>query len=304
MSITVVGSVALDTITTPFGSIERGLGGAATHFAVSSSFYTNINLIGVVGKDFPEKHVNFLKSRDINLEGLEVADGETFHWVGKYEHDLNTAITLETHLNVFESFDPKVPENFKNPNILFLANIDPDLQRKVIDLAGKPNFIALDTMNLWIDIKKDSLTETIKKVDLVTINETEARMFTGESNLTKAAKQIQNLGPKIVVIKLGEYGAILFYEDRIFATPGYPLEQVYDPTGAGDTFAGGMLGYLDRTGKFDFDTLKTAIICGSVMASHQVEQFSCDRLRTLTNSDISKRFEAFETLSGFETLNL
>lgn len=305
MSITVVGSVAVDTISTPFGKIERGLGGAATHFSVSASFFSEINLVGVVGNDFDQAHIDFLKSRKINLDGLQVIeDGETFHWVGKYEHDLNTAITLETHLNVFESFQPKLPDHYRDPKILFLANIDPDLQRHVVEQAGKPDFIALDTMNLWIDIKKDSLTKTISLVDMVTINESEARMFTGQANLRKAAKMIQDLGPKIVVIKLGEYGALLFHGDKIFATPGYPLEQVYDPTGAGDTFAGGMLGFLHKSGSFDFDTFKTAIICGSVMASYQVEKFSCDRLRELSDQDVQDRFAAFEQLTGFETLNL
>jgi sugar/nucleoside kinase (ribokinase family) len=301
MSITVVGSVALDTIETPFGKITDGLGGAATHFSVSSSFFTTVNMVGVVGNDFPREHIDFFRSRDIGLDGLEVVeDGKTFRWVGEYSFDLNTAKTLETHLNVFESFRPKVPEAYQNPDILFLANIDPDLQRHVIEQAGKPKMIALDTMNLWIDIKKESLIKTIRMVDVVTINEGEARMLTGKANLIHAAREIQELGPKIVVIKQGEYGALLFYNEMIFSAPALPLEEINDPTGAGDSFAGGMMGYLDRCKEISFDTFKTAVICGSAMASFNVEKFSCDRLRDLKIEDVHTRFKEFENLSKFE----
>lgn len=302
MSITVVGSVAFDDIETPFGKLEKGLGGAATHFSTSASFFTDINLVGVVGGDFPDEHIKFFKSRNINIEGLEVVpDGKTFHWIGRYDNDMNTAHTLETHLNVFEGFDPKLPESYKNPDILFLANIDPDLQIKTIEQAGKAKkLIGLDTMNLWIDIKKQSLLKVISMVDLITINEGEARQLTETPNLVKAAKIIQGWGPKTVVIKRGEYGALLFEKDEIFNAPGLPLEVVFDPTGAGDSFAGGMLGYLDRVQEINFETLKTAVICGSVMASFNVEKFSNERLREIGNNDIQARFAEFESLGHFE----
>lgn len=305
MSITVVGSVALDTIETPFGKITDGLGGSGTHFSVSAGFYTQVNLVGVVGDDFPKEHISMLKSRGIGLDGLQIAKGKTFRWVGKYDFDLNNAQTLETHLNVFETFMPELPPAYRNPSVLFLANIDPDLQRHVIEQAGKPGFIALDTMNLWINIKKESLAKTIKLVNLVTINEGEARLFAGTPNLVKAAKDIQALGPKTVVIKQGEYGALLFHGDRVFRAPAMPLEQVFDPTGAGDSFAGGLIGYLDRKGHFDdFETLKTGVVCGSVMASFNVEKFSCDRLLEISVSDVQNRFNSFEGLSRFETIML
>lgn len=304
MSITVVGSVAYDDLQTPFGKVEKALGGAGMHFSVSASFFTKVKLIGVVGGDFEQKHLDFLASRSIDLEGLQVIkEGRTFHWKGKYELDMNTAHTLETHLNVFEGFNPKVPESYKNPDILCLANIDPDLQLKVIQEAGKPKkFTALDTMNLWISIKKDALIEVIRKVDMITINEGEARQLAGTPNLIKAAKYVMSLGPKTVVIKRGEYGALLFHEQSVFSAPGLPLESVFDPTGAGDSFAGGMLGYLDRVQKIDFETLKTAVICGSVMASFNVEKFSCDRMREISMKDIEARFSEFETLGSFEGL--
>jgi len=264
-----------------------------------------VNLVGVVGEDFPQEHVAMLKSRRIGLDGLQIASGKTFRWVGQYDFDLNNAQTLETHLNVFETFKPELPAAYRNPSVLFLANIDPDLQRHVIEQAGKPGFIALDTMNLWINIKKESLAKTIKLVNLVTINEGEARLFAGTPNLVKAAKEIQALGPKTVVIKQGEYGALLFHGDHVFRAPAMPLEQVFDPTGAGDSFAGGLIGYLDRKGRFDdFEALKTGVVCGSVMASFNVEKFSCDRLLEVSVTDVQNRFNSFEALSRFETILL
>jgi sugar/nucleoside kinase (ribokinase family) len=305
MSITVVGSVALDTIETLFGKMERGLGGAAMHFSVSASFFSTINLIGVVGGDFPQEHIDFMKKRNIDLTGLQVeTDGKTFHWIGRYDEDVNSAITLETHLNVFETFKPVVPDKYKNPDFLFLANIHPDLQLHVIANAGKPKMIAMDTMNLWIDITKDSLIKVIQKVDLVCINDQEVKMLTGKNNLVLGAKEIQKMGPKTVVVKRGEYGAVLFHEDKIFAAPALPIEEVQDPTGAGDTFAGGMMGYLDQCGDVTFENLKTAIICGSVMASFNVEEFGCNRLRKLTKDDISKRFADFQALGQFDSMSL
>lgn len=301
MAITVVGSVALDTVETPFGKIEKGLGGSGSHFSASASFYSPINLVGVVGSDFDQAHLDFFKSRKINLDGLEIVEGgKSFHWVGKYDFDLNTAHTLETHLNVFETFSPKLPESYRNSDVLFLANIHPALQNHVIDEAGKPGLIALDTMNLWIDTTKEELLKVIKRVDLVTINEAEARSLTGNPNLVQASRAIQELGPKTVVIKRGEYGALMFHEDKIFNAPALPLESIFDPTGAGDSFAGGMLGYIAKRNDYTFDTLKTAVICGSVMASFNVEKFSCDRLKELTKEEISARFAEFQSLGSFE----
>lgn len=305
MSITVVGTVALDTVETPFGRIENGLGGSATHFSVSASFFTSVNLVAVVGKDFPKEHIDFFHSRKINTEGIAVIeDGKTFRWEGRYDFDLNQAHTLATHLNVIEKHEYKVPKSFQNPGVLFLANIDPDQQRQVIAQSGKSKFIGLDTMNLWIDIKRTSVIETMKLVNLVTINEAEARALTNTANLVKAAKKIQSWGPQYVIIKRGEYGAMLFCKNQIFCASALPLEDVNDPTGAGDSFAGGVFGYLDRCHEITFDALKTAVICGSVMASFNVEKFSCDRLKEISYNDIQARFREFEELGQFEGMNL
>ena len=305
MSITVVGSVAFDSLETLHGKSERCLGGAATHFSVSASFFTAVKMIGVVGGDFPEEHISFLKSRNIDLAGLEIIpDGKTFFWAGRYGDDVNEAHTLETRLNVFENFKPKMPDDYKNSNILFLANIHPDLQRHVISMAGKPKHIALDTMNLWINTTKESLLKTISLVDIITINDTEVKLLTGKHNMVAGVRLIQQMGPKTVVVKRGEYGAVLFYGDEMFAAPALPLEVVKDPTGAGDTFAGGMMGYLDRCADVNFDSLKTAVICGSVMASFNVTEFGCNRFRELTQEEINNRFTCFESLASFKRMLL
>jgi sugar/nucleoside kinase (ribokinase family) len=303
MSITVVGSVALDTVKTPFGHIEEGLGGSASHFSASASFFAPVNLVGVVGKDFPKQHVDFFKSRPIDIEGLEFAEGKTFRWVGRYDYDLH-AQTLETHLNVFEAFRPKLPERYKKAPVLFVANIQPELQQEVIRQAGRPELIGMDTMNLWINLKKAAVIETMGLVDFVTVNESEARLLTETSNLRQAARKIRSWGPEIVVIKQGEYGALLFHKDEVFSAPALPLEDVLDPTGAGDSFAGGLTGYLAHTGRRDFDAWKTAVICGSVMASFNVEKFSCDRLKEITLADVRERFARFEKLAHFKPLEL
>ncbi len=304
MSITVVGSVALDTLETKFGKKEMCLGGACTHFSVSASFFTQVCMIGVVGGDFPPEHIEFFKKHKIDTAGLQIIeDGKTFHWVGRYGDDVNEAQTLETHLNVFENFKPVVPPAYQSSNILFLANIHPDLQKHVIEAAGKPKFIALDTMNLWINNTRESLITAIKMVDMIVINDQEMKMLTGKNNLKLGAKELQKMGPKTLVIKRGEYGAVLFHEDKIFSAPAYPIEEVKDPTGAGDTFAGGMMGYLDKCSDINFDNLKTAVVCGSVMASFNVEEFGCDRLRELTQDDIKARFAAFESLVQFNSIS-
>lgn len=305
MSITVVGSVALDTVETPFGKMKLGLGGAASHFSVAASFFTKVNLVGIVGEDFPREHIAFFTARGIDLEGLEIVKGgKSFFWEGRYDYDLSKAHNIATHLNVFADFQPKLPPKYRDPSILFLAAIHPALQGHVADNAGKARFTALDTRDLWIDTEKAALLKVMGKVSMVTFNEAEARLLTGEHNLVKAAKAIQKLGPLYVVIKRGEYGCLLFCEGRIFNAPAYPLEDVFDPTGAGDSFAGGLLGYLDNRKTFDYETVKTATICGSAMASFIVEKFSCDRLREINQTDIQRRFAEFERLGQFETMAL
>ncbi|MDP2599436.1 MAG: PfkB family carbohydrate kinase [Deltaproteobacteria bacterium] len=302
MSILVVGSVAYDDLETPFGKRERVLGGAATHFSASASFYSPVQLVGVVGNDFNEKEISFLKPRGVDLSGLQIqTNGKTFHWKGRYGFDLNEAQTLETHLNVFADFNPVLPENFKKSSCVFLANIDPELQLRVLDQIERPRLVAMDTMNYWITGKPDALKKILKKVEILLINEAETRQLTQERNLVKAAKKIQGLGPKVVAIKRGEYGALLFADSFVFSAPGFPLEDLKDPTGAGDSFAGGFVGYLAKHGaQMDAKHLKRAVICGSVMASFQVEDFGLDRMRNLSKKEINERFEAFKTLSHFE----
>ena len=300
MSILVIGSVALDTVETPFGKVTEALGGSATHFSVSASYYTSVKLVAVVGEDFPEAHINLLKSKNIDVGGLEKVPGKTFRWEGKYDYNLNNAQTLKTELNVFEHFNPKVPEAWKNADILFLANIDPVLQLKVIEQVKSPKLIACDTMNFWIQGKREDLLKTIKHVNILTINEGEARLLSGESNLVKAAKKISSMGPKILVIKQGEYGALLIHEGQFFSAPGLPLEDIKDPTGAGDSFAGGFMGWIAKTNDFSLKNMKQAVIWGSVMASFNVEAFSCERIRNLKQDEMTKRYEQFKNLAHFE----
>ncbi len=302
MSLLVIGSVALDTVATPFGSIEEGLGGSATHFSVSASFFTPLNLVAVVGQDFPKQHIDFLASRGVNLDGLQIDEkGKTFQWTGKYDYNLSNAQTLKTELNVLQTFKPKVPVSCASPDILFLANIDPDLQSDVIDQVKKrPKLIMADTMNFWIEGRREALLKMMKKIDGITLNEGEARLLSQEANLMKAAKAIKKMGPGTVVIKQGEYGALLFYEGTVFSAPGLPLEDIKDPTGAGDSFAGGLVGYLAKTGDVSLPNLKRAVIVGSVMASFNVEEFSCDRLRRLTIGEIKERYKMFQHLASFD----
>lgn len=300
MTILALGTVALDTVTTPFGSITEGLGGSATHFAVSASHFTNVSLSAVIGEDFPEHHLEFLKKKGIGLSGLQKISGKTFRWTGKYEYDLNNAQTLKTELNVLEKFKPEIPKPLRDVDFLFLANIDPDLQLKVVEQVKKPKLIACDTMNFWIEGKIDALIKILGKVDLLTINEGEARSLAGESNLVKAARKIRKMGPKTLVIKQGEYGALLFYENEFFSAPGFPIEDIKDPTGAGDSFAGGLMGHLAKTEDFTLRGFKQAVIFGSVMASFNVEAFSCERLKNLKQEDIRDRYCLFKKLTHFE----
>lgn len=302
MSILVVGSVAFDTVRTPFGQAEEVLGGSATYFSTAASFFTDVRLVAVVGEDFPEHHLAFLRDRKVDLRGLQRVPGKTFRWVGEYGFDLNQARTLDTQLNVFANFVPKIPEEYHDSEVVFLANIDPDLQREVLRQVRRPALIAADTMNYWIANKAESLRQTLDLVDTLLINDAETRQLAGEANLVQAAQKILAWGPRSLVIKRGEYGALMINEGGWFAAPALPLEEIRDPTGAGDCFAGGFVGYLANTMNFDDVSVRRAMIMGSVMASFNVEAFSLNRLRTLTYEEIEARYRAFKRLAHFEDL--
>ena len=296
----VVGSVALDTITTPFGEVTEALGGSATYFSYAASFFTTVRVVAVVGEDFPRAHLELLRARGVDLSGLRVTRGQTFRWVGEYGYDLNDARTLATHLGVFAGFRPQLPGHLRASPFLFLGNIDPELQHEVLQQMERPRLVALDTMNFWIDGKREALLKVVGEVDALVINDREARQLTQEANLIKAALAIHAYGPTTVVIKRGEYGALMVNGGRFFFVPAYPLESVFDPTGAGDSFAGGFMGYLARQERVDEATLRRAIVYGSVMASFAVEDFSLDRLKRLRESEIGQRFESFQELVRFE----
>lgn len=302
MSLLVVGSVALDSVKTPFGQVEEALGGSATYFSVAASYFSEVSLVAVVGWDFPDEHLELLRERSVDLEGLQRVEGKSFRWRGEYGYDLNEARTLETQLNVFQSFKPVIPERYRDAQYVFLANIDPDLQRDVLDQVRAPTLVACDTMNFWIEGKPESLKETLKRVDILIINESEVRELAKEANIVKAAKTILSWGPKTLIIKRGEYGALRFSNHEIFSAPGFPLELVYDPTGAGDSFAGGFMGYLANVKELSEVHIRRAIIFGSTMASFNVEDFSLNRLKELTLPEIEKRFRAFKGLAHFEDL--
>jgi sugar/nucleoside kinase (ribokinase family) len=302
MSILVVGSVAFDSVETPFGRVDNVLGGSATYFSTSASFFTEVNLVAVVGEDFPQEHVDFLQSRNIDLGGLVRSPGKTFHWKGRYGYDLNEAQTLETHLNVFETFRPRIPAEYADADYLFLANIDPVLQREVLDQVHRPRIVACDTMNFWISSKPEELKRVIERVDIFIINEGEARQLSGESNLVKAARRLLDLGVKTLIVKRGEYGVLMFTRTSVFSAPAYPLEEVFDPTGAGDTFAGGFMGYLANTGDVSDEGIRQAIIFGSVMASFNVEDFSLNRLKKLGYREIEERYRSFKAMTHFQGL--
>jgi sugar/nucleoside kinase (ribokinase family) len=302
MSLLVVGSIALDSVETPFGRREEVLGGSATYFSTAASFFGPVRLVATVGEDFPEAHVGFLAARGVDVAGLERRPGRTFRWKGRYEFDLNTAHTLDTQLNVFADFRPVLPAGYRDSEYVFLGNIDPDLQRQVLDQVRAPRFVACDTMNFWITSKRESLLETLKRVDLLFVNDAEARQLAGEHNVVKAARQILSYGPRAVVVKRGEYGALLFAGDHVFAACAYPLASLFDPTGAGDSFAGGFMGYLARAGGEGLPVMRRAIVLGSVLASFVVEQFSLERLRTLTQDEIRGRYAALGQLTHFEEL--
>ncbi|MFB6350406.1 MAG: PfkB family carbohydrate kinase [Bradymonadaceae bacterium] len=298
----VVGSVAFDSVETPFGEVDDALGGSALYFSNSASFFTGVDLVAVVGQDFPDEPIDRLRDRGVDTDGLLRTDGETFRWEGRYGYDLNEPDTLDTQLNVFGDFHPDLPEDYRDDDYVFLANIDPDLQLEVLDQVRDPEFVALDTMNMWIDTKRDALEEVLGHVDLLTINEVEARQLADEANIVQAAKKIRQMGPSMLAIKRGEYGSLLFTPDTIFFAPAYPLEEVYDPTGAGDTFAGGALGYLAARDDVSEDRLRQATIVGGVMASFCVEEFSLGGLEELDEEAIWQRFEQVERLVDFDTI--
>jgi len=303
MSLLVVGSVAFDAVETPFGKCEKMLGGSASHFSISASFYTDVRIVGVVGGDFSDSEQQVFDKHNVDISDLErIPDGRTFRWFGRYEYDLNVAHTLDTQLNVFADFQPKLSEESKAARLVFLGNIQPELQRGVREQVPNAELVALDTMNLWIETARDSLLRTIKGVDVVIINDAEARQLTEIPNLIKAARTILSWGPKALIVKRGEYGAALFTRENYFAIPAYPLESVFDPTGAGDTFAGGFMGYLSSQEKLDEAAMRRAMIFGSVMASFNVEEFGTARVQRLTHEEINKRFRAFKQMTHFEEI--
>lgn len=296
----VVGSVAIDSVETPFGREDEAIGGSALYFTAAASLFASVRLVAVIGEDFPVSSLKFLEDREVDLSGLVRTSGRTFRWKGLYGFDLNEAQTLETHLNVFEDFDPVLSPVHRQAPFVFLANIDPDLQYRVLDQIEQPAFIASDTMNFWIQGKKKALLRTLERVDTLVLNEAEARMLSDEPNLVRAAQVIRSFGPKGVVIKRGEYGAIYFCDGHVFAAPAYPLEEVRDPTGAGDSFAGGFMGYLASTGNTDPENVRRAVVFGSAMASFNVEDFSFRRLQSLTYPEVAQRFRDFLGLTKFE----
>ncbi len=302
MDILVIGSVAFDSVETPFGRGDDVLGGSATYFSTSASFFTGVQLVAVVGEDFPQEPRDFLHSRGVDLTGLQTQPGKTFRWKGEYGYDLSEARTLETHLNVFETFHPVLPESYCDAEFVFLANIDPELQLEVLRQVERPKLIACDTMNFWIDGKREALIRTLGHVDILVINEAEVRQLAQEPNLVKASRAVLGMGPKTLVVKRGEYGVLVFNEHSVFSAPAYPLEEVFDPTGAGDTFAGGFMGYLAATNNLSDATIRKATVFGSVMASFTVEDFSLNRLRQLSWENIEERFRKFQALTAFEGL--
>ena len=302
MSLLVVGSVAFDAIETPFGKTDKIVGGAASYIALCSSYFTkSVNLVAVVGDDFPKEFVDHLNNNGVNTEGLQVKAGEkSFFWSGKYHNDMNSRDTIATELNVLADFDPIIPTSYQNCEYLMLGNLTPKIQQTVIErLTNRPKLIVMDTMNFWMEIAMDDLLATIKMVDVLTINDEEARQLSGEYSLVKAAAKIQAMGPKFLIIKKGEHGALLFHGKEMFYAPALPLEEVFDPTGAGDTFAGGFIGYLAKTGDISFENMKNAVIYGSAMASFCVERFGTERLVNLTETELNNRIAAFKKLSAF-----
>ena len=305
MPVLVVGSIAIDNLKTQLEERREVLGGAASYGSVAASYFSPVNLVGIVGTDFPPEYIELFKSRGINLDGLEVADGRTFRWSGEYEWDMNQRKTLDLELNVFETFMPKIPEAYKRTPIILLGNISPVLQNHVLDQVLSPRFVVADTMDLWIGTTKPALLDLLKRVDLVVLNDSEARQLTSETSLIKAGRDLIQLGPKFVAIKKGEHGCLLLSQDHFFSCGAFPLEDIRDPTGAGDTFAGGFTGYLAGLDKeqFEFADLKKAVVYGSLLASFCVESFSLDRLKSLSREELDERYEVFKVMSHFEVID-
>lgn len=303
MKLLVVGSVAFDAIETPFGKTDKILGGAATYIGIASSILNvESGIVSVIGGDFPQSDLDMLTSRGVNIEGIEIVkEGKTFFWSGKYHNDLNSRDTLVTEVNVLENFDPKIPESMQDAEILLLGNLHPGVQLSVLErMKNRPKLVILDTMNFWMDSAWDTLMQMIAKTDVITINDEEARQLSGEYSLVKAAKKIHEMGPEFVIIKKGEHGALLFHDGKIFAIPALPLEEVFDPTGAGDTFAGGFAAYLAKKEDFSFETMKSALIVGSAMASFTVEKFGTEKLQEVTEGEMIARIKNFKDLTTFE----
>lgn len=302
MGLLVVGSIGLDTVETPFDKVKDALGGSTTYIALAASYFTApINIVGVVGDDFGEDNIKLFESHNMDVDGLQVIEGgKTFRWSGKYHYDLNVRDTISTELNVFENFDPVLPEKYKKKKYVVLGNIQPELQTRVLDQLEDPRFVVCDTMNLWIETTKDDLLKVLKRVNVLIINDSEARLLTKEPNLIKAASIIRGMGPEYLVIKKGEHGALLFGNNTVFSAPAYPMESINDPTGAGDAFAGGFAGYIHKTSDTSFENMKRAVVYGSTMASFCVEQFSTKGLQDLSTLQINDRFREFRELSKFD----
>ncbi|MFT5991887.1 MAG: sugar/nucleoside kinase (ribokinase family) [Flavobacteriales bacterium] len=304
MNLVCVGSVGLDDVETPSGKVEGALGGSAIYFALTASVLSRLGVVGVVGDDFPEDAISLLRAKNVDVTGLERVPGKTFRWAGRYHEDLNQRDTLRTELNVFEHFQPVLPENYRNAKYLFLGNIQPSLQLSVLEQAKGAEFVAVDTMNFWIDGARDELMKVLSRVNAVIINDSEARDLSGEASLVKAARAIEKMGPELVIIKSGEYGALIHRDGEYFFAPGFPLEHVVDPTGAGDCFAGGFMGFVAQRDSLDWKTLCQAVIAGSTLASFSVESFSVDRLRDMTRQEVAERANHFRRLTDFAALDL
>jgi sugar/nucleoside kinase (ribokinase family) len=301
MSILVVGTVAFDSIETPFGSAERILGGSASYFALGASFFAPVRIVGVIGQDFPQEYLDLFTQRNIDLEGVKKESGDTFHWRGRYHEDINVRDTLELHLNVLAGFVPDLPERYRDAEYVFLGNIDPLMQLEVLNQIRRMRLVVCDTMDHWIRESLDGLRQVLKRIEMLVVNDSEARLLSGESNIVRAARAILKMGPKVVLVKRGEYGVLQFSDSSIFATPAYPLEEVFDPTGAGDSFAGGFLGQLARSGDLTQQGIRRAIVYGTVVASFTVEDFGVKRLASITMHDIEERYRSFAQLTDFHT---
>lgn len=299
MSIIVLGTTALDTVKTPHGRRREMLGGSAVHFSIAASFFTQVNLVAIVGKDFPQQHIEFLKKKGVNLTSLVIEDGKTFRWEGEYSGDLNAALTLNTQLGVLSVFRPQIAEHQKSIENIFLANVDPDIQRHLLSMMRKPRLVGLDSMNYWIDHKRASLVKLLKKIHIFVANDAEARSLSGETNLIKAAKKLHQMGAPIVVIKKGEHGVLVYFNNIIFSLPAFPVEHIVDPTGAGDTFAGGFMGYLTKIKTINASAIKKAITYGTILASFNVEGFGVERTAKVAREDVEKRMKHFKNITTF-----